>query len=221
MSASIAGRSTILRAFFRAAMLTARTRILAAPCPSIPSNFMARRSPSSRLLQRELSSLQPFHTAIASPCLISKLPALATSSEDLQAQTNPTNLVNEDLANLEDGSSKPNNDANAINSSDTKSSASFEQKISPRHDLAMLFTCTVCETRSMKTCSRESYEKGVVVACCGGCNNLHLIADHLGYFGKPSNVEQFLAAFGEEVKKGSADTLNLTLEDIAGIKPQG
>ncbi|XP_070681699.1 uncharacterized protein [Malus domestica] len=106
-------------------------------------------------------------------------------------------------------------------SSDTKSSASFEQKISPRHDLAMLFTCTVCETRSMKTCSRESYEKGVVVACCGGCNNLHLIADHLGYFGKPSNVEQFLAARGEEVKKGSADTLNLTLEDIAGIKPQG
>ncbi|KAM2720084.1 hypothetical protein EV2_041314 [Malus domestica] len=86
MSASIAGRSTILRAFFRAAMLTARTRILAAPCPSIPSNFMARRSPSSRLLQRELSSLQPFHTAIASPCLISKLPALATSSEGTAVQ---------------------------------------------------------------------------------------------------------------------------------------
>ncbi|TQE08989.1 hypothetical protein C1H46_005372 [Malus baccata] len=73
----------------------------------------------------------------------------------------------------------------------------------------------------MKTGSRESYEKGVVVACCGGCNNLHLIADYLGYFGKPSNVEQFLAAHGEEVKKGSADTLNLTLEDIAGIKPHG
>ncbi|KAM1140102.1 hypothetical protein ACFX19_040912 [Malus domestica] len=164
----------------------------------------------------------PLVTTFVHPSMIEMLDAATEDAlEHLQAQTNPTNLVNEDLANLEDGSSKPNNDANAINSSDTKSSASFEQKISPRHDLAMLFTCTVCETRSMKTCSRESYEKGVVVACCGGCNNLHLIADHLGYFGKPSNVEQFLAARGEEVKKGSADTLNLTLEDIAGIKPQG
>ncbi|CAN6585757.1 unnamed protein product [Malus baccata var. baccata] len=153
------------------------------------------------------------------PSASSILKRYGFDKRDLQAQTNPTNLVNEDLANLEDGSSKPNNDANTINNSDTKFSASSEQKISPRHDLAMLFTCTVCE--SMKTCNRESYEKGVVVACCGRCNNLHLIADHLGYFEKPSNVEQFLAACGKEVKKGSADTLNLTLEDIAGIKPQG
>ncbi|KAM1056379.1 hypothetical protein ACFX13_030536 [Malus domestica] len=81
MSASIAGRSTILRTFCQAATSTTRTRISAAPCPSIPSNFMARRSSSSRLLGRELSSLQPLHNAIASACLISKLPALATSSE--------------------------------------------------------------------------------------------------------------------------------------------
>ncbi|BFG34629.1 hypothetical protein CerSpe_209030 [Prunus speciosa] len=83
MSASIAGRSTILRAFCRATT-TRRARISATPCPSIQSNFMPRRSPSSRLdrlLRRELSSLQPLHSAIASACLISKLPALATSSE--------------------------------------------------------------------------------------------------------------------------------------------
>ncbi|CAB4313371.1 unnamed protein product [Prunus armeniaca] len=82
MSASIAGRSTILRAFCRATTTT-RARISATPCPSIQSNFMPRRSPSSRLLRRELSSLQPLHSAIASACLISKLPALATSSEEL------------------------------------------------------------------------------------------------------------------------------------------
>ncbi|VVA26026.1 PREDICTED: pentatricopeptide repeat-containing At2g27800 mitochondrial [Prunus dulcis] len=100
MSASIAGRSTILRAFCRATTTT-RARISATPCPSIQSNFMPSRSPSSRwyilenvyacnnliyerldrLLRRELSSLQPLHSAIASACLISKLPALATSSE--------------------------------------------------------------------------------------------------------------------------------------------
>ncbi|CAI0442709.1 unnamed protein product [Linum tenue] len=82
----------------------------------------------------------------------------------------------------------------------------------------MMFTCSVCETRSFKTLSRESYEKGVVVARCGGCDNLHLIADRLGWFGEPGSVEEFLAARGEEVKKGSADTLSLTLEDLAGKK---
>lgn len=103
-----------------------------------------------------------------------------------------------------------------------KSSVSYNAtsnfKTSPRHDLAMMFTCKVCETRNMKTMCRESYEKGVVVARCGGCNNLHLIADHLGWFGEPGSIEQFLAARGEEVKKGSVDTLNLTLEDLAGKK---
>lgn len=118
MSASIAGRSTILRAFCRATTTT-RARISATSCPSIQSNFMPRRSPSSRqflllllllqqrwyilenayecnnliyerldrLLRRELSSLQPLHSAIASACLISKLPALATSSEGLHSSS--------------------------------------------------------------------------------------------------------------------------------------
>ncbi|XAR72126.1 hypothetical protein NMG60_11018652 [Bertholletia excelsa] len=91
-------------------------------------------------------------------------------------------------------------------------------KTSPRHDLAMIYTCKVCETRSIKTVCRESYEKGVVVVRCGGCNNLHLIADHLGWFGEPGNIEDLLAARGEEVKKGSVDSLNLTLQDLAGKK---
>lgn len=89
-------------------------------------------------------------------------------------------------------------------------------KMSSRHDLALIFTCKVCETRSMKTCCRESYEKGVVVVRCGECKSQHLIADRLGWFGEPGSVEDFLAASGEEVKKGSVDSLNLTLEDFAG-----
>ncbi|CAN4107102.1 unnamed protein product [Withania somnifera] len=91
-------------------------------------------------------------------------------------------------------------------------------KISPRHDLMMIFTCKVCETRTMKTVCRESYEKGVVVARCDGCNNIHLIADRLGWFGEPGSVEDFLAARGEEVKKGCTDSLGFTLEDLAGKK---
>ncbi|XP_065869604.1 uncharacterized protein [Euphorbia lathyris] len=100
--------------------------------------------------------------------------------------------------------------------SGVKHSATSSLKISPRHDLAMIFTCKVCETRSVKTTCRESYEKGVVVVRCDGCNNLHLMADRLGWFGAPGSIEDFLAARGEDVKKGSEATLSLTLEDLAG-----
>lgn len=118
-------------------------------------------------------------------------------------------------------SSNPDNVTTSISVNDTsvQFSAKSSLKTSSRHDLAMIFTCRVCETRSIKTVCRESYEKGVVVARCGGCNNLHLIADHLGWFGEPGSVEDFLASRGEEVKRGSTDTLNLTLEDLAGRQP--
>ncbi|KAA8534404.1 hypothetical protein F0562_031921 [Nyssa sinensis] len=109
-------------------------------------------------------------------------------------------------------------DTNSNHNSGVKFNAVSNLKTSSRHDLAMIFTCKVCETRSVKTVCRESYEKGVVVARCDGCNNLHLIADHLGWFGEPGNIEDLLSARGEEVKKGSVDTLNLTLEDLAGRK---
>ncbi|KAI9085350.1 hypothetical protein K1719_032727 [Acacia pycnantha] len=143
------------------------------------------------------------------------------SKRGVQTHTNPTNYVSEeDSENKEALSVKPSSDPDTtINSSAVKFSANSSLKTSSRHDLAMIFTCKVCETRSIKMACRESYEKGVVVARCGGCNNLHLIADHLGWFGEPGSVEDFLAARGEDVKKGSVDTLNLTLEDIAGTKP--
>ncbi|XP_050386229.1 uncharacterized protein LOC126802623 [Argentina anserina] len=100
---------------------------------------------------------------------------------------------------------------------DIKINAEYNLKLSPRHDLCIVFTCSVCETRTMKTASRESYEKGVVVARCSGCSNYHLMADNLGLFGEKCTVEDFLAARGEKVKKGHSDTLNLTMEDFAGM----
>ncbi|KAG8390609.1 hypothetical protein BUALT_Bualt01G0101300 [Buddleja alternifolia] len=116
-------------------------------------------------------------------------------------------------SSLDSSINKSDNDQTAV-----KHQVNSNLKISERHDLVMVFTCGVCDTRSMKTVCRESYDKGVVVARCDGCNNLHLIADRLGWFGEPGSVEEFLAARGEEVKKGSVDTLNLTLEDLAGRK---
>ena len=55
----------------------------------------------------------------------------------------------------------------------------FEQR-----QLLMLFTCTKCDTRAAKAFSKQSYESGVVIVECPGCDNRHLIADHLGWFGQ-------------------------------------
>ncbi|GAB1606942.1 DNL-type zinc finger protein-like [Argonauta hians] len=69
--------------------------------------------------------------------------------------------------------------------------------------MQITYTCRVCQTRSSKTFSKVSYERGVVFVRCPGCQNLHLIADNLNYFtesGK-TNVEKILSKKGEKVMR--------------------
>ncbi|KAK8813142.1 hypothetical protein WA158_002734 [Blastocystis sp. Blastoise] len=68
--------------------------------------------------------------------------------------------------------------------------------------MIIVFTCKVCNTRAARRMSKRAYEHGVVLIRCPGCNNLHLIADNLGYFDDNStNVETILAQKGEKVKR--------------------
>ncbi|XP_021627311.2 uncharacterized protein LOC110625920 isoform X2 [Manihot esculenta] len=89
----IAGRSTstLMRATWRATTATesacAKIPISALVRPCRP-NFtllksrISSHSLSGRFVRRELSSLLPVHSAIASACLVSKLPSeLSTSAE--------------------------------------------------------------------------------------------------------------------------------------------
>ncbi|OSX64110.1 hypothetical protein POSPLADRAFT_1045232 [Postia placenta MAD-698-R-SB12] len=74
----------------------------------------------------------------------------------------------------------------------------------------MTFTCTVtdCGHRSSHQFTRRSYEKGIVIVQCPGCQNRHLIADHLAWFkesmeeGKLKTVEDLMRSKGEKVRRG-------------------
>lgn len=80
--------------------------------------------------------------------------------------------------------------------------------------LAIIFTCKVCETRAGKTISKQAYDHGVVLIRCPGCDNLHLIADRLGYFEDDSwDVERYLRELGEKVKAVTVSTVSYPIDD--------
>jgi hypothetical protein len=89
--------------------------------------------------------------------------------------------------------------------------------------LAIVFTCTVCDTRAAKQFTENAYQNGVVVVTCPGCGNKHLIADNLGYFkededaGGGWNIETAMAKLGQNVNMVTNDNvMELSLEDIYG-----
>mmetsp|Transcript_36496 Transcript_36496/g.53504 ORF Transcript_36496/g.53504 Transcript_36496/m.53504 type:complete len:259 (+) Transcript_36496:75-851(+) len=85
--------------------------------------------------------------------------------------------------------------------------------------LAIIYTCTVCDTRSAKKFSEQAYNHGVVLVRCPKCENLHLIADHLGFFedGGSWDIESFMKEKGESVRAvTNENVLELTMADIMG-----
>jgi protein import protein ZIM17 len=51
------------------------------------------------------------------------------------------------------------------------------------------FTCNKCQTTSIRSFTKHAYKNGVVLVRCGGCENIHLVADNLGWFyDNPVNV---------------------------------
>ena len=86
--------------------------------------------------------------------------------------------------------------------------------------LAIVFTCTVCNTRSAKQFTEQAYNHGVVIVQCPGCNNRHLIADNLGFFEDEDggwNIEKAMEKLGENVVAVNDDNvMELTIDDIYG-----
>jgi mitochondrial protein import protein ZIM17 len=88
--------------------------------------------------------------------------------------------------------------------------------------MAIVFTCDVCETRSAKQFTERSYLHGVVIVRCPGCQNMHLIADRLGYFndgdGSDWDLEKIAQLRGESIRTiTDGDVFEaLDLEDLVG-----
>lgn len=100
--------------------------------------------------------------------------------------------------------------------------------------LAIIYTCAICETRSMKQFTEKAYKHGVVIVTCPKCQSQHLIADNLGYFSnndtvnsdKKFDLETALSQKGQSIKKlfdeekdkddNDNGVYELTLQDIIG-----
>lgn len=83
----------------------------------------------------------------------------------------------------------------------------------------MIYTCKVCETRSAKKISKFAYEEGIVVVRCGGCSNLHLIADRKGLyeFGGFDLNKYLLEKEGKGVKViNDENVMELEEQDLIG-----
>jgi DNL zinc finger len=66
--------------------------------------------------------------------------------------------------------------------------------------LAAVFTCKVCETRSIKQFTEQAYTSGVVIVRCPGCQNQHVLADRLGYFDdQPIDLDRIARENGESL----------------------
>lgn len=79
-------------------------------------------------------------------------------------------------------------------------------------DMAIIYTCKVCSTRSMKRFTKWSYTRGVVIVQCPGCKNLHLIADNLGWISNSGkNIEDFARERGIPITKTTSGDLMLAI----------
>lgn len=69
----------------------------------------------------------------------------------------------------------------------------------------IIYTCKVCETRQSRSFTKNAYKNGIVILKCEGCQNLHLIADNLGWFqdGKV-NIEDIVREGGGQLLKVEA-----------------
>ena len=101
-------------------------------------------------------------------------------------------------------SSSSNNQTPKTDDSNTNTSIPGTTATGDDGAYILMFTCTVCETRTARRVSKSAYHSGTVLIRCPGCLGLHVIADRLGFFSDETiDPEELLAARGELVRRSS------------------
>lgn len=92
---------------------------------------------------------------------------------------------------------------NNPNSTNEEYEVSEEEKRQKSEKMGMFYTCKPCKQRHYVEFSKHSYHKGVVITRCKNCQQLHLIADNLGWIGDKKNLDEI---YGKVVKQ--SDLMN-------------
>ncbi|GAB68495.1 hypothetical protein PCYB_133690, partial [Plasmodium cynomolgi strain B] len=114
--------------------------------------------------------------------------------------------------------SLPGDDPHAMTTTDViKNEVATEQGSDQltKEYMVLMFTCKICEKKSVKKFSKQAYNNGVVIIRCPSCENLHLISDQLGWFqeGK-TNIEDILKQKGEKVIRRFSYNNMLEIDDL-------
>lgn len=86
-----------------------------------------------------------------------------------------------------------------IESHIAEGAASFEEvkgtKAGKDGIYALMLTCAPCGNKMTRTFTKRAYHHGVVLIRCDSCDNIHLIADNLGWFEDDTwNIEKNIQA---------------------------
>lgn len=136
-----------------------------------PLSFLIRHIPPLSRSSLPLPSL--FHRAYFTQL------SVAQSNRVLQTRHHSTTISSKEAPQ------KTNSDQNAEDTSSSEVRPTFDHpKVEspstiPQPGYLLYFTCKPCGSGSNHRISKQGYHNGTVLVTCPGCNNRHVISDHL------------------------------------------